>query len=52
MRLAGGVPDHGLALGEHGCHDRVLGHHHARLVEEDVLAAQALGPELELPVDP
>ncbi len=40
VRLAGGVPDHRLALGEHGGHDDVLGRHHARLVEEDRLAAQ------------
>ena len=42
VRLAGGVADHRLAGREHGGHDRVLGRHHARLVEEDVLAAQAV----------
>ena len=41
MRLAGGVADHRLARGEHRGHDGVLGGHHARLVEEDVRAAQA-----------
>ena len=40
VRLARGVADHRLARVEHGGHDRVLGRHHARLVEEDVLAAQ------------
>ena len=35
VRLAGGVRDHRLAGREDGGHDRVLGRHHARLVEED-----------------
>ena len=39
VRLAGGVPEHGLALGEHGCHDRVLGPHHGGLVEVHARAA-------------
>ena len=46
MRLAGRVPDHGLAGREDGGHDRVLGAGHARLVEEDVRAAQAVRPHL------
>ena len=60
VRLAGRVPDHGLAGSEHGGHDRVLGRHHARLVEEDVVAPQAAGrlqlvmhlPELDLCAQP
>ena len=51
VRLAGGVADHGLALGEDGGHDGVLGRHHARLVEEDRLAAQAGGAHLVAAVD-
>ena len=51
MRLAGGVADHRLALGEHGRHDDVLGRHHARLVEEDRLAAQPRRAHLEAAVD-
>ena len=51
VRLAGGVPDHRLALGEHGGHDDVLGRHHARLVEEDRLAAQPRRAHLEAAVD-
>ena len=46
VRLAGGVPDHRLARREHGGHDDVLGRHHARLVEEDRLAAQAVGARI------
>ena len=41
VRLAGGVADHRLPGGERGSHDGVLGGHHARLVEEDVLALEA-----------
>ena len=51
MRLTGGVPDHGLAFGEHSGHDDVLGRHHARLVEEDRLAAQPRRAHLEAAVD-
>ena len=51
VRLAGGVADHGLARRERGRHDRVLGCHHARLVEEDVLPPQAVGSELETRAD-
>ena len=41
VRLAGRVHQHGLALGaSDGGHDRVLGRHHARLVEEDPLPAE------------
>ena len=42
VRLARRVADHRLALREHRGHDDVLGRHHARLVEEDGLAAQAV----------
>ncbi len=35
VRLAGGVAEHRLALRQDGGHDRVLGRHDARLVEED-----------------
>ena len=51
VRLAGRVADHGLALGEHGGHDDVLGRHHARLVEEDRLAAQRRRAHLVAAVD-
>jgi hypothetical protein len=51
MRLAGGVPDHGLALGQHGGHEHVLRRHHARLVQEDRLPAQLGGAHLEAAVD-
>ena len=51
VRLAGGVADHRLARRQHGGHDRVLGRHHARLVEEDVLAAQAGRAQLEAVAD-
>ena len=51
VRLAGGVADHRLALGEHRRHDDVLGRHHARLVEEDRLAAQPRRAHLEAAVD-
>src|SRR5205823_4299380 len=37
--------------GERGRHDSVLGRHHARLVEEDPLAAEAVGSHLVAPVD-
>ena len=43
VRLARRVADHGLSRREHRGHDRVLRRHDARLVEEDVLAAQAVG---------
>src|SRR6266550_1753630 len=46
VRLAGGVSDRGLAGRDDGRHDRVLGRHHARLVEEDAGAAQPLRPHL------
>ena len=51
MRLAGGIADHRLALRERGRHDRVLGRHHARLVEEDPPAPEALGLHLVAAVD-
>ena len=41
VRLAGRVQDHGLALGQHRGHHRVLGAGHAHLVEEDLGAAEA-----------
>src|SRR5207244_1902362 len=48
VRLAGCVADHRLSRREDGGHDGVLGRHDARLVEEDVLAAQAAcGTDLE-----
>ena len=40
VRLAGGVADDRLALGQHRRHDHVLGSHHARLVEEELATAQ------------
>ena len=46
VRLARGVADHGLAFRENSRHDRVLGRHDARLVEEDVLAAETARPHL------
>src|SRR5581483_1670971 len=55
VRLARRVPDHRLAGRQDRGHDRVLGRHHAGLVEEDALAAQpAVGVHLvALPeVDP
>ena len=51
VRLAGRVADHGLAARKDGGHDRVLGAHHARLVEEELAAREALGAELVAPVD-
>ena len=46
VRLAGGVADDRLALGEHGGHHRVLGRHHRSLVEEHPLAAQPVGAQV------
>ena len=46
VRLAGRVPEHGLALGEDGGHDRVLRPHDGRLVEVHARAAQPVGGEL------
>jgi hypothetical protein len=46
VRLARGVADHGLAGRGDGRHHRVLRRHHARLVEEDVRAAQPVGRHL------
>ena len=43
VRLAGGVRDDGLAAGEHGRHDGVLGAGDGRLVEEDRGAAKPGG---------
>ena len=40
VRLARGVADHGLALGERCRHDRVLGSHDRGLVQVDALAAK------------
>src|SRR5207245_1617482 len=40
VRLASRVANHGLSLCERGRHDRVLGGHHARLVEEDPPATE------------
>ena len=51
MRLAGGIADHRLALRERGRHDRVLGRHHAGLVEEDPPAAKPFGLHLVAAVD-
>ena len=51
VRLAGGVADRRLAGREDGGHDRVLGRHDARLVEEDLGAAQALRLHLVAVVD-
>ena len=51
VRLAGGVADRRLARCEDGRHHRVLGRHHARLVEEDLGAAQAVGRHLEAALD-
>ena len=51
VRLAGRIPDHRLALGEHRRHDDVLRRHHARLVEEDGLAAKPGRGHLVAPVD-
>ena len=51
MRLAGRIPDHRLALGEHRRHDHVLRGHHAGLVEEDGLAAKPSRAHLVAPVD-
>ena len=46
VRLAGGVAEHGAALGHDRGHQRVLGAGDARLVEEDVVALELLGLEL------
>ncbi len=51
VRLAGGVADRGLAGREDGGHDRVLGRHHARLVEEDLGAAQPVRLHLVAALD-
>ena len=51
MRLAGGVPEHRLALGEDGRHDRVLRAHHRRLVEVHARAAEPVRGELVDAVD-
>ena len=51
MRLAGGVDQLGLPFGKDSRHDGVLGAHHACLVEEDPLATQAVGAQLESAVD-
>ena len=47
VRLARRVPDHRLALGDGRSHDRVLGRHHAGLVEEDPAPAQSVGSHVE-----
>jgi hypothetical protein len=44
VRLARGVADHGLALRQRRRHEGVLRRHHARLVEEDPLATEAVSP--------
>jgi len=46
VRFAGGVRDRRLTRRQDGGHQGVLGRHHARLVEEDVGAAQAVGLHL------
>ena len=51
VRLAGGVADRRLAGREDGGHHRVLGRHHARLVEEDLGAAQAVRLHLVAALD-
>ena len=51
VRLAGRVPEHRLALGEHGRHDRVLRAHDGGLVEVHARAAQPVGRELVDAVD-
>ncbi len=51
VRLARGVAEHGLALGEHCGHDRVLGSHDGRLVEVHARPAQPVGRELVDAVD-
>ena len=51
MRLARGVADDRLAGREDRGHDRVLGRHDARLVEEDVLADEPVGRHLVAAVD-
>ena len=51
VRFAGRVSDHGHPGREGGDHDRVLGRHHARLVEEDVFAVQSTAAHLVTPAD-
>ena len=51
MRLARGMADDRLALGEHGRHDRVLGPHHGCLVEVHARADEPFGPEVVGAVD-
>src|ERR671923_909909 len=46
MRLAGGIDENRLSGREYGRHQGVLGRHHARLVEEDVLPAQGAAAHL------
>ena len=46
VRLACGVPEHRLALGEHGGHDRVLGAHDGGLVEVHPRAPKPLASQL------
>ena len=56
VRLAGGMADDRLSLGEDGGHDRVLRAHDRRLVEVHALAAEPVRPHLvgavELDLDP
>ena len=51
VRLAGGMADDRLALGEHRRHDRVLGAHHRRLVEVHALADEACRAQVVGAVD-
>ena len=51
VRLTGSVPDRGFSGCDDSGHDRVLGRHHARLVEEDAGAAQPFRPHLVAALD-
>ena len=50
VRLAGGVPDHGLALGQHRRHHGVLRAGDGRLVEEQLRPDEPVRPHVEAPV--
>ena len=51
VRLGGGVVDHRLAARERRRHHGVFRRRHARLVEEDALALQPVGTQLEAALD-
>src|SRR5205814_1508826 len=51
VRLAGGVADHRLYRRQDGLHDRVLGRHDARLVEQDERAGEPDCAHLVAPLD-